>query len=595
MIHILDHPFDAALVSRKKKSLKRELLEQKGLQPLRLALLGGATTSEIRDILELFLLRAGFRCEFYESDFGRWWEDAAFDNEALAAFKPQMALVLTSTKNLRRWPSAGESPEAVAALIAAEKSRFEQCWQGLRTRYGCTIIQNNFELPGTRLFGNMDAWDHRGRVAFVSELNRLFAQEAAAGQGLLLHDLGYVAASYGLDRWHDDAFWHLYKYAQAFDAIPHLAYSLACLIKAALGRSSKALVLDLDNTLWGGVIGDDGPCGIQIGKETAQAEAYLSFQRYAGDLKERGVLLAVASKNDMANALDGLKHPEGHLKPADFSAIKANWEPKDANLAAIAAELALGVDSFVFADDNPAEREIVRAQLPGVQVPEIGSDVARFERIIHQGGYFETVALSAEDLSRARLYAENAARQGEQSSFADYGEFLRSLEMKAEIRPFDSLNLDRITQLCNKTNQFNLTTRRYTEAEMQALLGHPGHITLYGRLADKFGDHGLVSLLNASIVGAEAHLDLWLMSCRVLKRGMEDAMFAALLDAARQRGVAKIVGTYLPTAKNAMVRGFYADLGFEKLDEGADGSTRWAFDTGKEPARGHFIQFEVGR
>ncbi len=329
-----------------------------------------------------------------------------------------------------------------------------------------------------------------------------------------------------------------------------------------MGRTRKVLVLDLDNTVWGGVIGDDGPERIVIGRETPRAEAYTAFQEYCIALKRRGVLLAVSSKNDERIARLGFEHPDSVLKLSDFSAFRANWEPKSENIRQIAEELNLGLDSLVFVDDNPAERHLVAEQLPAVAVPDVGSDPANYPRLIEQARLFEIASLSEEDLSRTELYARNAERAATASAFANYGEYLTSLEMAAEIAPFNATYLDRIVQLTNKTNQFNLTTRRYTLAEMEAISADTSFVTLYGRLADRFGDNGLVSVIVGRSDGNVLEIELWLMSCRVLKRDMELAMLDSLVASARRLGVRTIRGIYLPTDRNSMVSDHYEKLGF---------------------------------
>ena len=334
---------------------------------------------------------------------------------------------------------------------------------------------------------------------------------------------------------------------------------LNSLIRAVFGKSRKVLVLDLDNTLWGGVIGDDGPDHILIGRETPPAEAYTAFQEYCLALRDRGILLAVCSKNDEAIARSGFAHPDSVLKLEHIACFKANWEPKPDNILEIARELNLGVESFVFIDDNPAERDLVRAQIPGIAVPEIGSEVTRFADIIQAGRYFEPSALSTEDLNRAATYARHSRLASQQARFADYGEYLDSLEMSAEIGPFKPVYLERIAQLTNKTNQFNLTTRRYTIPEMQAAAADPSCIALYGKLSDKFGDHGLICVVLGCQESDTLQLDLWLMSCRVLKREMEKAMLDALVERARARGIRRLLGLYIPSARNGMVADFYPD------------------------------------
>ena len=335
-------------------------------------------------------------------------------------------------------------------------------------------------------------------------------------------------------------------------------------------------MLDLDNTLWGGVVGDDGPENLVLGHETSAGQVYCAFQEYLKEYKEYGILLTVDSKNDHDNAIAGLNHPEGVLRPDDFVKIKANWEPKDQNLRAIASELNLMPDSMVFVDDNPAEREIVRQQVPGAAVPEMPEEAAYYARTIDQSGFFEVTNLSEDDKKRTEMYMENARRQQEEAAFENYEDYLKALQMKAEIRPFAKVYMARIAQLTNKSNQFNLTTRRYTQAEIEETAQNPEYITLYGKLEDKFGDNGVISVVIGHQQQETLHVDLWIMSCRVLKRDMEYAMMDALVKEARSRGVTQIRGYYYPTAKNAMVKEFYSLQGFDKIEEDEQGNTVWS-------------------
>ena len=356
-------------------------------------------------------------------------------------------------------------------------------------------------------------------------------------------------------------------------------------------ESKKCLVLDLDNTLWGGIIGDDGVQNLILGRDHPVGEAFLDFQRYVKDLQRRGVILAVCSKNDPENAKEGFSHPDSILKLEDFSAFKANWNPKPENLREIAAELNIGLDSLVFVDDNPAERALVADQLPEVAVPDVGSDVSRFAEVLEHERYFEVDKVVQDDLNRSAYYNSNAQRSTYQAGFRNYGEFLASLEMTAEIGPFSSVYLERITQLINKTNQFNLTTKRYTSAEVEAISRNPGFITLYGRLADRFGDNGLVSVLIGCVTGETVEVDLWLMSCRVLNREMEFAMFDALVEQCQARGIRRIVGVYSPSKKNSMVAGHYAGLGFTRVSESSGDQELWHYDVPQPySARTRFIR-----
>ena len=370
-------------------------------------------------------------------------------------------------------------------------------------------------------------------------------------------------------------------FSQEFYHHVHLRHHVGNMdrIGATLGRAKKCLILDLDNTLWGGVIGDDGVGKLQIGKETPLGEAYTAFQRYCLSLRERGVLLAVCSKNDPEIARSGFDHPDSILKLSHFSSFQASWDPKPEGIAKIASELNLGMDSFVFVDDNPAERAIVRGQLPMVSVPEVGSEVAAFPGLIQAGRYFEMVALSQEDLARAEAYTANSARTALQSKFKDYGEYLDSLQMVAEVAPFKPVYLERITQLINKSNQFNLTTRRYTLAEIEEIANDHRFVPIYGRLSDVFGDNGLVSVIIGRLEEAALQLDLWVMSCRVLKRQMEFAMLDMLVVAAKAAGASKITGRYSRTPKNGMVADHYRSMGFQLVSapDDLDHST-WELD-----------------
>ena len=572
------YPLDTETLLRKKRRLRRELLAQNP-HPLhkKIAILGGSTTNEVADQLGLFLLQYGIEADFYQSEYGQYWQDAVFGTPELDAFAPDVIYVHTSWRNLTRLPATTDAPAQIDAMLEDQYRHFEAMWQALERKFACPVIQNNFDRPNYRLMGNRDIWDIHGRSNFISRLNQKFYAYAAAHEHFYINDIDYLSADYGLTAWGDAFYWHMYKYAMCLDAIPSLAGSVANIIKSLYGRNKKALVLDLDNTLWGGVVGDDGVDGLAIGPEVPEGQVYAEFQSYCKALKSIGVILAVDSKNDEANALAGLNHPDGVLRPDDFVAIKANWDPKDQNLRALASELNLGVDSFVFADDNPAERAIVAAQLPGVETPVLDG-AENYIKTLDHGGYFEVTALSREDLQKTELYHQNAQRAAAQAAFSDYGEYLDSLKMEAELYGFEPLYIQRIAQLTNKSNQFNLTTLRCSEDDIRAMAQDPDCLCLCGKLTDAFGDNGIVTVVAGRAEGQALHLRLWLMSCRVLKRGMEDAMMDCLVRDALARGVRQIIGYYYPTAKNGMVRDFYAGMGFAQVAADADGSTTWTLD-----------------
>ena len=586
----LEYPFDSDYVIKKRKSLKRQLLADGSTRlKKKIAVFGGSTTNDIVVYLDLFLLNQGIEAEFYQSEYGQYWQDAMFPSEELLSFKPDMVFIHTTNRNIQNYPTTADSREQVQALLDADLSKFRQMWEKIKETYHCPIIQNNFEMPFYRLMGNKDCSDYRGRMNYLTRLNEKFYEYAENNEGFYINDINFISASYGLKAWSDPSFWNMYKYAMCVEAIPEFSFNLANIIKSVYGKNKKALALDLDNTLWGGVVGDDGVDGIQIGQETGVSQSYYEFQSYVKSLKSLGVILTVCSKNDHENAIAGLNHPEGALKPDDFIIIKANWENKDRNILETAAELNIMPDAIVFADDNPAEREIVRAQVKGAAVPDMDG-VENYIMNIDRGGYFEVTNFSADDLKRTEMYKANAERAAQQASFADYGEYLRSLEMTAVIDDFIPVYLQRITQLTNKSNQFNVTTKRYTPTEMEEVFESDDYIRLYGKLVDKFGDNGVVSVVIGHKDGTVLNMDLWIMSCRVLKRDMELAMLDRLIERSKAAGIAVIRGYYYPTAKNKMVKELYGFFGFTKISEDEEGNSVWELQTeGYEP-KNHVIK-----
>lgn len=583
----LEYPFDAGYLLKKSKRIKRTLLEQTAADgtPVtflkkRIAVLGGSTTHDIIRMLELFLLNYGIEPEFYESEYAQYWQDAMFDNEELVQFHPDLIYVHTTGRNITFFPDMEDSLQGIEDKLEAQMNHFRAMWEKLENTYHCPVIQNNFEFPFYRILGNRDGYDPHGKTAFIQRLNMEFARYAAQQEHFYIYDIQYESAAFGLDRWTDPSYWHMYKYAMSMQAIPDFAFHLSHIIKAVFGKNKKAFVLDLDNTLWGGIVGDDGPENLEIGQETSMGQVYQEFQGYLKEHKKIGVLLNVDSKNEEENALAGLKHPEGILKPEDFIVIKANWLPKSQNLTEIASELNIGRDALVFVDDNPAEREIIRQHVPETAVPEMtdGDQVNpdQFIRILDKNAYFEVVTLSEDDKHRNEMYKANAMRKEQEESFGNYSDFLKSLEMEAVIREFEPVYYSRIAQLTNKSNQFNLTTKRMTQAEVEQMAQDPGYITLYGKLKDKFGDNGVVSLVIGKKNGDTLELILWLMSCRVLKRDMEQAMLDTLVWRSRESGIRKLHGYYYKTAKNAMVKDFYGAMGFQKLSE-KDGDSEWEY------------------
>ena len=572
----LDYPLNINYILRKKKFIKRELLSEDNFIKKNIAILGGSSTSEIRSILEIFLLKNGIKPNFYESEYNKFYEDSLFRIDELAKFNPDIVYIHTTNKNISVYPDIHDSENDINMLFDNELSKYSSIWKSL-SKLNCSIIQNNFEYTTDRPLGNLDFSDIHGRTYYINKLNIAFSENARKIKNLYINDINYLSSYLGLKEWFDRSLWYQAKYALSMNSIPELAFNISKIINSIFGITKKCLVLDLDNTCWGGVIGDDGDDGIIIGKETALGESFTSFQLYIKELGQRGIILAVCSKNDFENAKKGFDHPETVLKFSDFTVFKANWIDKNLNIIDIANELNIGIDSIVFIDDNPAERELVSSQLSNITVPNIGSDIESFIQYIDKSGYFEPVTLIDDDIYRNKYYEDNKKRTLDESSFKSYDDFLLSLKMTASIKIFSSVYLDRIAQLTNKTNQFNLTTKRYTTGEIKNISEGKNYLKIYGKLTDKYGDNGLIAVIIGSIKSNKCHIDLFLMSCRILKRGMEYAMLDELIKHCSKNEINEIVGYYFKSEKNSMVSDLYNQLGFF-LVESNNNESIWKLD-----------------
>ena len=530
-------------------------LVRETLQPVRLAILGSSTTTQLPPLLTLHGLAAGLALEIYEAPFGAYRQEILDPQSALYAFKPEAVLLFVNYRDAEEG-----APEA-------EADRWSGLWKVLRERTGCAVLMNTLDVPVERPGGNLEASLVDSRLARLRRINLLLVERAQGGAALLI-DCDHLSGIVGKERWHDARFWHDAKQAVALPVLPRYAAEAAAVLKAAFGRARKCLVLDLDNTLWGGVVGDDGVAALELG-ETARGEAFVEFQRYVKALARRGVLLAVCSKNDEANAREPFeKRPEMILTLKDFSAFVANWEDKATGLRAIAKTLHLGLDAMAFADDSAGERELVRRFCPEVAVVDLPEDPADYCRALDALRLFETGAVSQEDRGRAAHFTAEAARTALKDQTPDLASFLRGLEMRAEAGPFQEVDVARLAQLINKTNQFNLTTQRTTEAEVRALTADAGAWTLSVRLADRLGDYGLISAVIARKRGSDFEIDAWLMSCRVLGRDVEKLAYNRLVAAARAAGATALVGRYRPTPKNGLVKDLFGGLGFSPESDG---------------------------
>lgn len=540
----------------------------------RIAVLGNFTTHPLVALLDLYLAAGGVGAEIYEADYGTMRQEILDPTSGLYQFRPDFLVIAATWRDLGQRPALTDDRAGVLARIEAESEGWASLWRTAHDRLGCQIIQNNFDTPPWRPLSNLEASHPGGFGRFVSLVNH--AIQDAAPPFVTIHDVDHLAAASGRWEWGDERFYHHAKLPCSPEHLVDYAHSLASLILAQLGLGRKCLVLDLDNTLWGGVIGDDGLGGIRLGQGDAESEAFVAFQRYARALRDRGVILAVCSKNTESIAREVFEtHPEMVIRLDDVSCFMANWDDKATNLGRIAEQLNIGLNSLVFVDDNPAERSIIRRLRPEVAVPEMPEDPAYFVRTLERYRYFQATALSGEDLKRTEFYRADAARRSIESSAEDLDAFLRSLELTARIGPVVPAALERTVQLIHRSNQFNLTTRRYSNADVLRMMEDPAWLTRTISLKDRFGDHGLISVLLARVERDTLFVDTWLMSCRVLKRGVESFLLNHLVEAARELGLHRLAGEYIPTPKNVLVRDLYPSLGFRQVGGDDGGHTRW--------------------
>lgn len=547
-------------------------------KPIRLAVLGSSTVEHLLPGLRVGALRRGLWAATYVSPYGQYFQDLLDPDSGLAAFAPNAILLALDARHV-----VGEAGLAGAADAEASAERaVERCrdiWRAARSRFKAPIIQQTLLPVFPRLMGSNEH-RHKGSRAFLVERINQRLREAADADEVDLLALDWLATRDGLDAWHDPVLWNMAKQEVRPAISPLYGEHVARILAAQQGRSFKCLALDLDNTLWGGTIGDDGLEGIVLGQGSSAGEAFVSLQHYARELSKRGIILAVCSKNDEGNAyLPFDKHPEMILKRGDIACFAANWSDKAGNLREVARILNIGLDSIVFADDNPFERALVRRELPMVAVPELPDDPARFALCLADAGYFEAVRLTKEDFGRAGQYQANVQRETLKASSTDLAGYLRELRMELHAGPFDRTGLQRIVQLINKTNQFNLTTRRYTQEDIVPLMADPRAVTLQMRLTDRFGDNGMIGVVIGRLNDdMELVIDTWLMSCRVLGRRVEETTLNLLAAEAARLGASALIGAYRPSAKNAMVRDHFAKLGFAACGERQGGETSWRLD-----------------
>jgi FkbH-like protein len=552
------------------------------LVPFRLGIVSNATSQFIVPALAASAARHGIALECCEANFDQVVQEALSPDSAISRAQPDAVLIALDHRGLPLRQCLGDATAAQESVEAA-LAHLAVIRQGVARNSKAICIVQTVARPPETIFGNGDLAVPGTMRSLVDRLNRAVA-ESISGSGDVLFDVAGLAETVGLANWHDPTLWNLAKLPFSNVFLPLYADHIGRIIAAIRGKGRRCLILDLDNTVWGGVIGDDGIEGIVIGQGDPTGEAHLSVQQTALALRERGIVLAVSSKNHDEVARTPFRtHPDMLLREQHLAVFQANWNDKATNIKAIADALSLGLDSMVLLDDNPAERALVRQLLPQVAVPEMPADPALFTRTLLASGYFEAVAFSAEDRQRADFYENNARRVALRDQAGDLATYLASLEMVMTVQPFDEQGRKRIVQLINKSNQYNLTTRRYTERQVEEAQRDPDCVTLQVRLSDTFGDNGMISVVLCRQAGRDWQVDTWLMSCRVLGRRVEDAILQELLLLAGRRGIDRIIGAYHPTERNKLVEDHYEKLGFALVERREDGTTVWQLSVANAP------------
>jgi FkbH-like protein len=574
-------------LSYRRLATKGRLLPKESAWPLRrIAILSDAAVQQFVPVLRALFYENEVNVEIFEGNFDAI-ELEVFDKDSkLYRFQPDTILLAVCTQALR----TRYFHHANGDFVRPSTARIEQLWATLRAHTTAQIIQFNYAMPYERLFGNYDVQVPQSLYAVTMALNGRIADAAVRSANVAICDVDAISSNVGRSQWFDDRLWNMSKTFCKLDHLPLVCQSVVEIVTTLMGRLTKCLVLDLDNTLWGGTIGDRGHLGIDIGAH-GDGEAFFHFQNYLLSLKKRGIILSVCSKNEMVNALRPFTdNPDMVLRRDDIAVFIANWGNKADNIRRIRDRLNIGLDSMVFLDDNPFERNLVRQLVPDVVVPELPEDPADYVRFLSALNLFETTSFSSADTRRAEQYKEEADRLELRESASDIGEYLQSLDMQIQMARFDPDNLARISQLMQRSNQFNLTTRRLNEeACRQMMLDFRNYVPLYAKLADRFGDHGLISVVIVRIAEDALEITDWLMSCRVLSRGVEECLMNHLVCTARQKRVSTIYAEYIPTAKNGMVKDFFGRFGFEKLSD-ENGRTRWAIDIGNYQSFTTFIR-----
>ncbi len=550
------------------------------LRPFRLGLIGNRTLSFLSNAISVAGLTRGLLIEAVEAPYN------SAEAMAMGGSNPFRDEGLDAILLYLNDDAFAVTPGLLSTQIEADnienaKGHLTQLVEGIKCVVGAPVIVTTLAQRSDSMVSSAELATRGSRSRFIQAVNA-FISDDSANTPWITWDVASLASQIGLNRWYDPIRMHIAKSPFAVELSPLVADHLCRVISAMVGKTGRALVLDLDNTLWGGTIGDDGLAGIKIGQGSAAGEAYLEFQKLVLNLRERGVVLAVCSKNNDEIAREPfLRHPDMLIKEEDIAVFQSNWLDKASNIRAIAETLNLGLESLVFVDDNPAERERVRQELPLVKVPEIGDEPSHYTRILVESGFFEHLPLNNDDLQRANTYQARAKAAEVKTKIGNYDDYLTSLEMRLTINAFDDVGLPRIVQLINKSNQFNLTTRRYNSEDCMSMKRDPNKLCIQARLRDKFGDHGMIAVVIVEKAAEVWKIDSWLQSCRILERGVEQCLMNHVFSQARNERIKQIMGEYKPTDRNTMVAGFYEKMNFTPNGQDSGEHLQWVFDVEK--------------
>lgn len=574
------------------KKAEKEAIREK-FSDIKIAVLGSSSIQFIVLALRMLLLKYDIKADIYEGEYNGLGMDILDENSDFYKFHPHIVILLPDYKDIQYFPELISSEKEVLDWVENQVKVYTRYWKLIFERLSEShIFQSNFVLPIERELGNLEENLFFSRQSCYKLLNLSLIREK--GKNVTILDIDYIASYIGKKNWFDQTAWFWHKAGFSMNYIGIVSNLLANQVACLLGKTRKCLVLDLDNTLWSGIIGDDGVDGINLNPNDAVGEAYLAFQKYILQLKNRGVILAVCSKNDLRIAQEPFeKNPNMLIKLSDIAVFIANWKDKAENLQSIAMELNIGLDAMVFFDDNPAEREIVKMYLPEVWVVDVPEDPADYVIQLNEESPFEWLQLTMEDKKRAETYEQNKKRKEMQADFKNYDAYLKALCMQGTVELLESKDSERFTQLINKSNQFNLRTVRYSDGQIRSYINDSNVKCLKIELEDKFSRYGIISCIILKKEEDVCFIDTWVMSCRVLKRGVENLAFKSIIESAKGWGCEKIIGEYIPTKKNKMVENLYEQLGFEKIQShelSASEQATYQYNVDKEYKKSVFIK-----